>query len=106
MTTGMVATAGGSSPAAATTSAGTAAASGTADCDSVTTCYTPQQIRVAYGIKPLVDQRIDGRGQTVVLPEPLVRTSCSPGSGMDRAGARPGRTLVDTACAAAVYCPS
>ena len=42
---------------------------GTADCDSVTTCYTPQQIQVAYGIKPLLDRGIDGRGETVVLPE-------------------------------------
>ncbi len=42
---------------------------GTADCDSVTTCYTPQQFQVAYGIKPLLDRGIDGRGETVVLPE-------------------------------------
>ncbi|MGH3223949.1 MAG: hypothetical protein ACRDPY_35605, partial [Streptosporangiaceae bacterium] len=26
----------------------------TADCNSVTTCYTPQQLQVAYGIKPLL----------------------------------------------------
>src|ERR1700683_274507 len=42
---------------------------GTADCDSVTTCYTPQQIQVAYGVKPLLDRGINGRGQTIVLPE-------------------------------------
>jgi len=68
---GMIAAAGGSSPAAATTGrAGSAGkpAGGTADCDSLTTCYTPQQIRVAYGIQPLADHGIDGRGQTVVLP--------------------------------------
>ena len=41
----------------------------TADCNSVTTCYTPQQLQVAYGIKPLLDRGINGRGQTVVLPE-------------------------------------
>ncbi len=41
----------------------------TADCNSVTTCYTPQQLRVAYGIKPLLDRGINGRGETVVLPE-------------------------------------
>jgi subtilase family serine protease len=41
----------------------------TADCDSVTTCYTPQQLQVAYGIKPLLDRGINGRGETVVLPE-------------------------------------
>jgi subtilase family serine protease len=39
------------------------------DCDSVTTCYTPEQIEVAYGIRPLLERRIDGRGETVVLPE-------------------------------------
>jgi subtilase family serine protease len=43
--------------------------SSTAGCNSVTTCYTPQQLQVAYGIKPLLDRGINGRGQTVVLPE-------------------------------------
>jgi len=32
-------------------------------------CYTPQQFRVAYGIQPLLDRGIDGRGETVVLLE-------------------------------------
>ena len=32
-------------------------------------CYTPQVFRTAYGISPLLDRGIDGRGQTVVLPE-------------------------------------
>jgi len=41
----------------------------TVDCHSVTTCYTPQQLQVAYGIKPLLDRGINGRGETVVLPE-------------------------------------
>ena len=41
----------------------------TADCDSLTTCYTPQELQVAYGVKPLLDRGIDGRGETVVLPE-------------------------------------
>jgi subtilase family serine protease len=40
-----------------------------ADCNSVTTCYTPQQLQVAYGIKPFLDRGINGRGETVVLPE-------------------------------------
>ena len=50
---------------------GSAAApvSATGDCDSVTTCYTPRQLQVAYGIRPLLDRGIDGRGQTVVFPE-------------------------------------
>ena len=33
------------------------------------TCYTLQAFRAAYGITPLVARGIDGRGQTVVLPE-------------------------------------
>jgi subtilase family serine protease len=41
----------------------------TADCNSVTTCYTPQQLQVAYGIDPLLGRGINGRGETVVLPE-------------------------------------
>ena len=32
-------------------------------------CYTPRQLRVAYGIQPLLDSGITGRGQTVVLLE-------------------------------------
>jgi subtilase family serine protease len=32
-------------------------------------CYTPRQLRVAYGIQPLLARGIDGRGVTVVLPE-------------------------------------
>jgi subtilase family serine protease len=32
-------------------------------------CYTPGQIRVAYGIQPLLNRGISGRGVTVVLPE-------------------------------------
>jgi subtilase family serine protease len=44
-------------------------ASRTAECNSVTTCYTPRQLQVAYGIAPLLARGIDGRGETVVLPE-------------------------------------
>jgi subtilase family serine protease len=33
------------------------------------TCYAPRQFRVAYGIQPLLDHGINGRGQTIVLPE-------------------------------------
>lgn len=32
-------------------------------------CYTPMQLRIAYGIQPLLDRGITGQGQTVVLPE-------------------------------------
>jgi subtilase family serine protease len=35
----------------------------------VTTCYTPQQLQVAYDVRPLLDRGINGRGETVVLPE-------------------------------------
>src|SRR5579872_5869301 len=41
----------------------------TDSCDSLATCYSPAQIRVAYGIQPLTGRGIDGKGQTVVLPE-------------------------------------
>jgi subtilase family serine protease len=51
--------------------------SGTADCESVTTCYTPQQLEVAYGVQPLLQRGIDGRGETVVLPE-LAESELSP----------------------------
>ena len=43
--------------------------SSTGVCGSGETCYTPQQLQVAYGVKPLLDRGIDGRGETVVLPE-------------------------------------
>ena len=33
------------------------------------TCYTPRVFRTAYGIPPLLERGIDGRGQTVVMPE-------------------------------------
>jgi subtilase family serine protease len=38
-------------------------------------CYTPQQFRIAYGIQPLLARGIDGRGQTVVLPELYPKTA-------------------------------
>jgi subtilase family serine protease len=59
-------------PAAATaraSSTGSPSGGSTTDCDSVATCYTPQQLQVAYGIKPLLDRGIDGQGETIVLPE-------------------------------------
>jgi len=34
------------------------------------TCYSPRVFRTAYGISPLLERGIDGRGQTVVMPEP------------------------------------
>ena len=55
----------------------TAPSSGPLDCDSVSTCYTPRQIEVAYGIRALLERGIDGRGETVVLPE-LAETQLLP----------------------------
>ena len=40
-------------------------------------CYTPQQLEVAYGVRPLLQRGIDGRGETVVLPE-LAESQLSP----------------------------
>ncbi len=51
--------------------------SGPLDCDSAATCFTPGQIQVAYGIRPLLDRGINGRGETVVLPE-LAETQLLP----------------------------
>ncbi len=69
---GVVVTAGLYSPggptAAASASSGPSAGS-TADCGSLTTCYTPHQLEVAYGILPLLDHGTNGHGETVVLPE-------------------------------------
>jgi subtilase family serine protease len=58
-------------------------ASGTAQSASVTAgcspagCYTPQQLEAAYGVQPLLRRGIDGRGETVVLPE-LAETQLDP----------------------------
>jgi subtilase family serine protease len=52
------------------------------DCLTLATspCYTPMQLRVAYGIEPLLDRGLTGRGQTVVLPE-LLPPAGSPSTG-------------------------
>ena len=52
--------------------------SGLADCLTVSRCYAPRQFRVAYGIQPLLEDGIDGRGQTVVLPEVAARAAGPP----------------------------
>ena len=44
-------------------------ATATSECDSLSSCYTPRQLETAYGIQPLLARGIDGRGETVVLPE-------------------------------------
>jgi subtilase family serine protease len=42
------------------------------------TCYAPRQFLTAYGIAPLLDRGIDGRGETIVMPE-FVSTASTPG---------------------------
>ena len=51
------------------TSRPAAAGVAVSNCLKVLTCYAPRQFRVAYGIQPLLDRGIDGRGETVVLLE-------------------------------------
>jgi subtilase family serine protease len=63
----MITACGANHPAAGLSSAAPPVTAG-GPCNSLTTCYSPAQIRVAYGIQPLTDRGIDGRGQTVVLP--------------------------------------
>jgi subtilase family serine protease len=36
-------------------------------------CYTPHQFRVTYGIQPLLNSGIDGRGETVTVLVPAAR---------------------------------
>jgi subtilase family serine protease len=59
-----------------------ASAGGAAGCSDAATCYTPQQLEVAYGVKPLLQRGIDGRGETVVLPE-LAESQLDPPSVTD-----------------------
>jgi subtilase family serine protease len=57
-------------PASATAPPAHSPAGVAADClASRPPCYPPRQLRVAYGIQPLLDRGITGRGVTVVLPE-------------------------------------
>jgi subtilase family serine protease len=44
----------------------------------VSLCYAPHQFRVAYGVQPLLDAGVDGRGQTVVLVEYAVTRPAPP----------------------------
>jgi subtilase family serine protease len=50
----------------------------TAECNSVTTCYTPQQLQVAYGVRPLLDRGINGQGETVVVLPELAESQLNP----------------------------
>jgi subtilase family serine protease len=84
--TGLLVAACGPAQTAATSTAtthGTATPSSSASqrpssaADCATTCYTPQQLEVAYGVQSLLRRGIDGRGETVVLPE-LAETQPNP----------------------------
>jgi subtilase family serine protease len=79
------------SPGPATTS-GSAAATGptttvptgpapsdvVSDCLPPGFCYAPHQYRVAYGIQPLLDRGIDGRGETVTVLSPAPSPNAGP----------------------------
>ncbi len=77
---GILLAAGGcSSPSSADSRPSTPARStGPADCLTTSRCYAPRQFREAYGIQPLLDHGIDGRGQTVVLVEYTAAPRASP----------------------------
>jgi subtilase family serine protease len=64
-----IAAAGAPGPAATASALRSAAHRATAGCSSEIACYTPQGFEVAYGVQPLLQRGIDGRGETVVLPE-------------------------------------
>ena len=74
-------------------------------------CYDPNQFRVAYGIQPLLDSGIDGRGETVTVLEPPqmpnqggagapTATAVPTASGPPPAGAQPFTTDIRTDLAA------
>ncbi len=62
---------GHSAPASALRAGTSTAAPARASClrQAPPTCYLPRIFDTAYGIQPLLDRGIDGRGVTVVLPE-------------------------------------
>jgi subtilase family serine protease len=49
-----------------------------ADCRNLGTCYAPGPLRVAYGIQPLLNRGITGRGVTVVLLETVAPATPAP----------------------------
>jgi len=71
---GSTGTGGAAAPAAASPPGAAAT-----DCLGSLPCYTPRQLRAAYGIQPLLDRGIDGRGVTVVLPEEAETGSAATG---------------------------
>ena len=80
-------TGGSGRPAAATARATASALSAASDCLlPPAACYTPSQFRVAYGIQPLLDRGIDGRGETVTDLDTAVSVNAPPGSTIIQAG--------------------
>jgi subtilase family serine protease len=80
-------TGGSGHPAPATPRATASALSTANDClIPPATCYTPSQFRVAYGIQPLLDRGIDGRGETITDLEIAVSANAPPGSTSIQAG--------------------
>ena len=80
-------TGGSGHPAPATARATASALSAAYDCVlPPAACYTPSQFRVAYGIQPLLDSGIDGRGETVTDLETAVPANGPPGSTIIQAG--------------------
>ncbi len=73
---------------AATRSAGSSAGS---DCllPPASSCYAPRLFRVAYGIQPLLDSGVDGRGETVTVLAPP-QSPNEQGAGAPSAVAAPG----------------
>ena len=80
-------TGGSGHPAPATPRATASALSAASDCFlPPAACYTPSQFRVAYGIQPLLDSGIDGRGETITDLETAVSVNAPPGSTIIQAG--------------------
>jgi len=60
------------------------------------TCYAPRLFQVAYGVRPLLDQGIDGRGETVTVLDPALPSNAPPaGSPFGISGATPAATATD-----------
>jgi subtilase family serine protease len=75
--TAVIAAFAGSSRTGSRALASTASAAPDKGCVAAATCYTPRLLEAAYGVLPLLQRGIDGRGETVVLPE-LAESQLSP----------------------------
>ena len=75
---------GGSAAASASEKAASQSGHAVFDCrQPPAACYTPQQIRVAYCVQHLIDRGIDGRDETIVMPELAAKLPASSGSYTD-----------------------